>query len=77
MTNLAAALKSEVLLMLELLEQALGRPFRLRCLEENTQCPQALETGDQAALRQFLRKKRISTGVVHEIFLEKNRHELV
>ena len=45
MISLATALKSEVLPMLELLEQALGRPVRLRCLEDNTQCIKAAETG--------------------------------
>ena len=71
MTNLATALESEVLLILELLEQAHGKPFKLRCLEDNTQFFQAAETGDSAALQQFLRKKRTSTGVVHEILSEK------
>ena len=35
--------------MMELLEHALGRPIRLRCLENNTQCLQAAETGYSAA----------------------------
>ena len=77
MISLATALKSEVLPMLELLEQALGRPVRLRCLEDNTQCPQAAETGYSAALRNLPRTERISIGVVHEIFSEKDQHELV
>ena len=63
--------------MLELLEQALCRPVRLRCLEDNTQCFQAAETGYSAALRHLPRTERISVGVVHETFSEKYRHELV
>ena len=43
--SLATALKSEVLPMLELLEQALCRPVRLRCLENNTQSLQEADTG--------------------------------
>ena len=77
MISLATALKSEVLLMLELLEQALCRPVRLRCLEYNTQCLQAAETGYSAALRHLTGTERISVGVVHETFSDKDRHELV
>ena len=61
-------LKSEFLPMLELLEQALCRPVRLRCLEDNTQCLQAAETGYSAALRHLPGTGRISVGVVHETF---------
>ena len=75
--SLATALKSEVLPMLELLEQALGRPVRLRCLEDNTQCLQAAETGYSVALRYLPRTEQISLGVVHEIISERIRHELV
>ena len=67
MTNLATALESEDLLILKLLELAHGKPFKLRCLEDNTKFLQAAETSYSAALHQFLRKKRTSTGVVHEI----------
>ena len=62
--------------MLELLEHALDRPLRLRCLEDNTQCIQAADTGYSAALR-LPRTERISIGVVHNSFSEKDRHELV
>ena len=72
--SLATALKSEVLPMLGLFEQALGRPVRLRCLEDNTQCLQAAETSYSAALRHLPRTERISVGVVRD---RKNRHELV
>ena len=71
MISLATALKSEVLPMLELLEQALGRPVRLRCLEDNTQCIQAADTGYSAALRHLPRTERISLGVVHDFFRKK------
>ena len=74
MISLARALKAEVLPMLELLEQALCRPVRLRCLEENTQCLQAAETGYSAALRHLPRTERISVDVIHETFSEKDRH---
>ena len=77
MISLATALKSEVLPMLELLEQALCRPVKLRCLDDNTQCLQAAETGYSAALRHLPRTERISIGVVHESFSDKDRHELV
>ena len=78
MISLATALKAEVLPMMELLEHALGRPIRLRCLEDNTQCLQAAETGYSAALRHLPRTERISVGVVHETFSEKSdQHELV
>ena len=63
--------------MLKLLEQALGRPVRLRCLEDNSQCIQPADTGYLAALRHLPRTERISLGVVHEVFSEKNKHELV
>ena len=76
MISLATALKSEVLPMPELLEQALCRPVRLRCSEDNTQCLQAAGTGS-AALRHLPRTERISVGVVHETFSDKDRHELV
>ena len=49
MINLTTALKSQVLPMLELLEQALGSPVRLRCLENNTQCIQIADTCYSAA----------------------------
>ena len=62
---------------MELLEHALGRPIRLRCLEENTQRLQAAETGYSAALRHLPRTERISVGVVHETSSEKDRQELV
>ena len=77
MISLATSLKAEVLPMMELLEHALGRPIRLRCLEDNTQCLQAADTGYSAALRHLPRTERISIGVIHEIFSEKDRHELV
>ena len=63
--------------MLELLEQALCRPVRPRCLEDNTQCLQAAGTGYSAALRHLPRTERISVGVVHETFSDKDLHELV
>ena len=50
MISLATALKAEVLPMMELLEHALGRPILLRCVEDNTQCLQAAETGYSAVL---------------------------
>ena len=78
MISLATALKAEVLPMMELLEQALGRPVQLRCLEDNTQCLQAAETGYSAVLRHLPRTERISVGVVHETFTEKShQHELL
>ena len=66
MISLATALKAEVLPMMELLEHALGRPIRLRCLEDNTQCLQAAETGYSVALKHLPRTERISAGVVHD-----------
>lgn len=57
---------------MELLEQSLGRPVQLRCLEDNTQCLQAAETGYSAVLRHLPRTERISVGVVHETFSEKS-----
>ena len=60
MISLATALKSEFLPMLELLEQALCRPVRLRCLEDNTQCIKAAETGYSAALRHLPRTEQRS-----------------
>ena len=51
MISLATALKAEVLPMMELLEHALGRPVKLRCLEDNTQCLQAAETGTHFSRR--------------------------
>ena len=78
MISLATALKAEVLPMMELLEQSLGRPVQLRCLEDNTQCLQAAETGYSAVLRHLPRTERISVGVVHETFTEKShQHELL
>ena len=78
MISLAAALKAEVLPMMELLEHFLGRPVRLRCLEDNTQCIQAAEIGYSAFLRHLPRIERISVGIVHEAFSEKSdQHELV
>ena len=77
MVSLATSLKAEVLPMMELLEQALCRPVRLRCLEDNTKCLQAAETGYSAALRHLPRTERISVGVVHETFSDKDLHELV
>ena len=78
MISLATALKAEVLPMMGLLEHALGRPIRLRCLEDDTQCLQAAETGYSAALRHLPRTERISVGVVHETCSEKSgQHELV
>ena len=68
---------AEVIPMMELLEHALGRPSRLRCLEGNTQCLQAAGTGYSAALRHLPRTERISVGVFHETSFEKDRHELV
>ena len=53
--SFATSLKAEVLPMMELLEQALRRPVRLRCLEDNTQCFQAADTGYLAALRHLPR----------------------
>ena len=63
--------------MLVLLEQALCRPVRPRCLENDTQCFQAPETGYSAALWHLPRTEQISIGVVHETCSNKNRHELV
>ena len=77
MISLATELKAEVLPMLGLLEQTLCRPVRLRCLQDNTQCLQAAETGYSAALRHLPRTERISVGVVHEISSDKDLHGLV
>ena len=78
MISLAAALKAEVLPMMGLLGHSLGRPIRLRCLEDNTQCLQAAETGYSGVLRHLPRTQRISVGVVHETFSEKSdQHELI
>ena len=78
MISLATALKAEVLPMMELLEHFLGRPVRLRCLENNTQCLQAAEIGYSAVLGHLPRTERISVGVVHKIFSEKSdQHELI
>ena len=63
--------------MMELLEHALGRPIRIRCLEDNTQCLQAADTGYSATLSHLYRTERISVGVVHKTSSEKDRHELV
>ena len=72
MISLATALKSEVLPMLKLLEQALCKPVRLRCLEDNIQCIQAAETGYSAALRHLPRKERISVGVTRNFFRQRS-----
>ena len=56
--------------MLELLEQALKRAVHLRCLEGNTQCIQAAETGYSKALGHLSRTERKNVGVLHEIFVE-------
>ena len=77
MISLATSLKAEVLRMMGLLEQALCRLVRLRCLKDNTQYLQAAGTGYSAALRHLLRTGRISVGVVHETFSYKDLHELV
>ena len=77
MISLATSLKAEALPMMGLLGQALCRPVRLRCLEDNTQCVQAAETGYSAALRHLPRTERISAGVIHETFSDKDLHELV
>ena len=78
MISLATALKAEVLPMMELLERALARPVKLRCLEDNTQCLQAAEIGYSPALRHLPRTERIAVGVVHEIFMDGDgQHELV
>ena len=63
--------------MIELLEQALCRSVRLWRLENNTQCFQVTETVYSAALRHLPRTEWISLGVVHEVFSEKDQHELV
>ena len=60
MISLARALRAEVFPILELLEHALGRPIRFRCLGDNTQCLQAAETGYSAVLRHLPRTERIS-----------------
>ena len=62
--------------MLELLEQALGRPVRLRCLRDNTQCIKVADTGYSAALRHLPQTERISSGVIYDFF-GKHKHELV
>ena len=67
MISLATSLKAEVLPMMELLEHALGRPIRLRCLEDNKQCLQAVDTGYSAALRHLLRTERISIEMFREL----------
>ena len=72
MISLATALQAEVLPMLELVEYSLGRPIRLRCLEDNSQCFQAAETGYSAVLRHLPRTERVSIGVVHKTFSEKS-----
>ena len=66
MISLATSLKAEVLPMMELLEHALGRPIRLRCLEDDNECVLAIDTGYSAALRHLLRTERISTEMFHE-----------
>ena len=75
--SLATALKAEVMPMMDLLEQALGRPIRLVCLEDNTQCITAVENGYSPSLKHLPRTERISLGVSHETFVEKSgQHEL-
>ena len=58
--------------MMDLLEQALGRPIRLVCLEDNTQCITAVENGYSPSLKHLPRTERISLGVSHETFVEKS-----
>ena len=77
MISLATAQKSEILPMLELLEQALGRLVSLRCQQDNTQCLERAETGYSTALRHLSRKERISIGVVHESLSDKDQLDLV
>ena len=45
MVSLVTSPKAEIPPMMELLEDALGWPIRLRYLEENTQCLQTAEIG--------------------------------
>ena len=61
------ALKSDVLPMLELLEQGRCRPVRVKCLEDNTQCLQAAETSYSATLGHL----DDSVGVVRVTFFRK------
>ena len=66
----ATALKAEALPMLDLLEQALGRQIKLLCLEDNTQCIAACNSGYSKALAHLARTERIAHGVLHEVFVE-------
>ena len=66
----ATALKAEALPMLDLLEQALGRQIKLLCLEDNTQCIAASNSGYSNALAHLARTERIAHGVLHEVFVE-------
>jgi hypothetical protein len=62
--------------MLELFEAALRHEIKLICLEGNTQCIQAAQTGYSPALRHLPRTERISVGVVNEIFERSPLYEL-
>ena len=71
MILLSTGVKAEVLLILVLLEHALGRLVKLRGLADNTQRLQVTETGYSAAPRHLPRTERISVGLVHETFSKK------
>ena len=65
---MATALKSEALLLLELLSEAMNRRIMPECRDDNTQCISAVRTGYSAALWHLPRTERIAVGVVSEKF---------
>ena len=67
---LSTALKSEVLPVIDLFRTALQRDVLLECLEDNTQCITAVETGYSSALRHLPRTERISLSFAHDVFQE-------
>ena len=71
---LSTALKSEVLPVLDLFETALRRDVHLDCLEDNTQCISAVQTGYSSALRHLPRTERISLSFAHGVFQEPKCH---
>jgi hypothetical protein len=70
--SLHDGLKKEVLPMIDLFSQVLGREMGLLCLEDNTQCIAAVKKGYSAALRHLGRTERIALGVAHEQFFGDN-----
>ena len=69
---MATSLKADALPLLDLLDAALGRPLKLHCLEDNTQCIAAVRNGYSPAVRHLSRTERISLGVLHEHFVEQS-----